>query len=554
MLIRDIVKAVGAEPFVPARRQRHCDYHHLALVAQEMALLTAAACDGVCIIDVQGHLIDFNDAFGRMLGFTRDQLDGLTIMQWHPHWDCLRMIRQLSTLRRPVLIETQYRHVNGALLDIEATCALISIDDIDYVSIISRDIAERKHLEDQLRIGATVFDLHLALLVMDADCRIMQVNRAFMDMSGFRVDELIGKKFTVLHAGADHDAFAAEMACAVRAHGYWRGEMPMRWPDDACCRVGCAIAAVNDKDGGVTNYVAAISESGPRAGDRKTPAERASAPLSDSRRAAQAIAVARLQLDSAMRHSLAHNGFTLHYQPQVAHDGALTGVEALVRWRHPQRGWLSPTEFIPVAEESGLIIPLGLQVLSMACHQLMAWKRQFGLDDFSMSVNVSARQLRHPDFVGQVMATLDRTKAHPDKLKLELTESMLVENVDDTIAKIGALKAQGVGFSLDDFGTGYSSLAYLKKLPLDQLKIDKSFVRDVLIDQNDAAISRMIITLGTSLGLEVIAEGVETEAQRAFLFSIGCRAFQGYLFGRPMAVDVFNAYLAGGIEHPNGRP
>jgi len=222
-----------------------------------------------------------------------------------------------------------------------------------------------------------------------------------------------------------------------------------------------------------------------------------------------------------------------------------------VRWHHPERGWLSPTEFIPIAEESGLIIPLGQRVLALACRQLKAWEKRFDLDGFSMSVNVSARQFRQPDFVQQVMATVGQCEVNPHKLKLELTESMLVDNVDDTIAKITALKSAGVGFSLDDFGTGYSSLSYLKRLPLDQLKIDQSFVRDVLSDQNDAAIAQMIVTLGASLGLNVIAEGVETEQQRAFLSRLGCHAYQGYLFGRPMAADAFDAYFAGTCERPD---
>jgi len=264
--------------------------------------------------------------------------------------------------------------------------------------------------------------------------------------------------------------------------------------------------------------------------------------------AMQSKVTARSQLEDAMRYSLKHNEFALHYQPQVTREGKLFGAEALVRWQHPQRGWLSPTEFIPVAEESGLIIPLGLQVLAIACRQAVEWGKQYKLRDFAISVNVSARQFRQPDFMQQVMSTVEQAGVDPHKLKLELTESMLVDNVDDTIEKITALKAFGVGFALDDFGTGYSSLSYLKRLPLDQLKIDQSFVRDVLIDQNDAAIVQMIIALGTSLGLQVIAEGVETEAQRAFLAVHGCHAYQGYLFGRPMTVEAFNTYLRGACD------
>jgi EAL domain-containing protein (putative c-di-GMP-specific phosphodiesterase class I) len=231
------------------------------------------------------------------------------------------------------------------------------------------------------------------------------------------------------------------------------------------------------------------------------------------------------------------NQITLHYQPQVNREGQVTGVEALVRWDHPERGMVPPVEFIPVAEETDLILLLGQKVLQTACIQLAAWSTQPEFADLSIAVNVSAHQFRHPAFVDQTLAALDRSGANAYRLKLELTESLLVDNMESTIVKMTALKSRGVQFSLDDFGTGYSSLFYLKRLPLDQLKIDQSFIRDVLSDPNDAAIVRTIIALGQSLGLAVIAEGVETEEMREFLAENGCYACQGYLFGRPMPLD-----------------
>ena len=227
----------------------------------------------------------------------------------------------------------------------------------------------------------------------------------------------------------------------------------------------------------------------------------------------------------------------LHYQTQSVVNGRTIGAEALVRWQHGRRGMVSPAAFIPLAEETGLIVRLGQWVLETACMQLAAWTGQEKTATLDVSVNVSARQFRHPDFVGQVIGALERTGADPQKLKLELTESLLLENVEETIAKMTALKKRGVGFSLDDFGTGYSSLAYLKRLPLDQLKIDQSFVRDVLTDPNDAAIARTIVALGRSLGLSVMAEGVETEAQRDFLAHHGCHAYQGFLFNQPLPAE-----------------
>jgi len=242
---------------------------------------------------------------------------------------------------------------------------------------------------------------------------------------------------------------------------------------------------------------------------------------------------ARTALEADLHHALADSQFVLHYQPQMNSAGQQLGVEALVRWQHPQRGLVSPAEFIPIAEASGLILPLGRWILVQACRQLVAWSTDPGKAHYSVAVNVSARQFRQPDFVQQVQNAMQETGAPPHQLELELTESQLLDNIDSVIAKMSALKALGVRFSLDDFGTGYSSLSILKKLPLDQLKIDQSFVRDMLTDPQDASIVRTILTLGDSLGLQVIAEGVETAELRDALLDLGCTHFQGYLFGRP---------------------
>ncbi|WP_412480076.1 EAL domain-containing protein [Azonexus sp. IMCC34839] len=251
----------------------------------------------------------------------------------------------------------------------------------------------------------------------------------------------------------------------------------------------------------------------------------------------------RAALEADLRRALEEKQFMLHYQPQVVGDGRVTGAEVLVRWKHPQRGMVSPGQFIPLAEDTGLILPIGQWVLETACLQLAKWATEPGMADLVVAVNVSAHQFRQPDFVDAVLAVLDKTGADPYRLKLELTESLLVDNVQDIIEKMHALKAKGVGFSLDDFGTGYSSLSYLKKFPLDQLKIDQSFVRDVLIDPNDAAIARTVVALAQSLGLGVIAEGVETGEQRDFLASSGCHSYQGYFFSRPLPVGEFEAFV-----------
>jgi EAL domain-containing protein (putative c-di-GMP-specific phosphodiesterase class I) len=247
----------------------------------------------------------------------------------------------------------------------------------------------------------------------------------------------------------------------------------------------------------------------------------------------QAAATARSALEGDIRQGIQRNEFLLHYQPVVNATGQTLGAEALVRWQHPQRGMVPPGQFIPLAEQTGLILPLGQRVLHLACEQLARWNREPATQAWTVAVNVSAQEFRHTEFVPQVLQALYTTGADPGRLKLELTESLLLTDVEESIVKMQVLRNLGVGFSLDDFGTGYSSLAYLKRLPLDQLKIDQSFVRDVLTDPNDAAIACTIVALAHSLGLDVVAEGVETEGQHDFLLRNGCQQFQGYLFGRP---------------------
>jgi diguanylate cyclase (GGDEF)-like protein len=253
----------------------------------------------------------------------------------------------------------------------------------------------------------------------------------------------------------------------------------------------------------------------------------------------EAYVLAREQLKATVAHGISAGQLVLHYQPQVTADGHVTGAEALVRCRLPEGGLILPGEFIPLAEESDMIIALGQWVLGAACEQLAAWAKQKAMAHLSLSVNVSARQLRDPDFVTHMLALLKTTDIEPGKLKLELTESVLVEDIDAAIDKMNCLRSVGVRFSLDDFGTGYSSLSYLKQLPLDQIKIDRSFVRDIVAGDKEGIIARAIIGLSHSLGCQVLAEGVETSLQRDFLERYGCRDFQGYLFGKPVPIEVF---------------
>jgi diguanylate cyclase (GGDEF)-like protein len=250
----------------------------------------------------------------------------------------------------------------------------------------------------------------------------------------------------------------------------------------------------------------------------------------------------REALDRELRQALVEHQFELYYQPQVGSDGELTGAEALVRWVHPKRGVVLPGEFIPSAEESGFILPLGQWILDSACRQLVEWAARPMTAEFRLAVNVSASQFRQGDFVHQLVSTLCRTGADPHRLTLELTESVLLHNVEEVVEKMSALKKLGIRFALDDFGTGYSSLYYLKRLPLDQMKIDRSLVRDVLTDAGDAAIAKTIVSLAQTLGLEVIAEGIETPEQRTFLADAGCKHHQGFLFSRPLPIHSFERF------------
>jgi diguanylate cyclase (GGDEF)-like protein/PAS domain S-box-containing protein len=257
----------------------------------------------------------------------------------------------------------------------------------------------------------------------------------------------------------------------------------------------------------------------------------------------QAVASANAALNADLRTALQNHEFVVYYQPQFDRARRIVGVEALLRWQHPQRGMVNPSEFIPAAEETGLILPLGQWVLEQACQQLAAWSLRPETAHLCIAVNVSARQFRQPDFVDRVVAVIQNSGCRADCLKIELTESLLANNMDSTIARMNALNAMGVSMALDDFGMGYSSLSYLHRLPLSQLKIDKSFVADVCATPNAAAISHAIIVMAQSLNLGVIAEGVETEAQWRFLADQGCGYFQGYLLCPPLPLEELESFM-----------
>jgi len=261
---------------------------------------------------------------------------------------------------------------------------------------------------------------------------------------------------------------------------------------------------------------------------------------------------ARATLEEDLRRAIERDEFVLYYQPQVER-GRVTGVESLIRWRHPARGLLVPKEFISLTEETGLILPVGKWCLEVACAQLAAWSLRKETAPLTIAVNISAVHIRQPEFVPQVLTALDRAGAKPERLRLELTETVLVNNVEDTIAKMAELRSHGVRFCLDDFGTGYSSMAYLNRLPLDRLKIDRSFIEDLHTGINSGAIAAAIVSLGRALKLSVIAEGVETEEQRAFLAGLGCHKYQGFLCSPALPLKECEAFLAD-FNRAAGKP
>ena len=260
--------------------------------------------------------------------------------------------------------------------------------------------------------------------------------------------------------------------------------------------------------------------------------------------AMQARVSARAGLEADMRHALNNNGFVLHYQPQLSVDGRVIGVEALVRWQHPQRGLVPPMEFIPVAEDNNMILQLGRWVMEEACRLLARWSGDPRTAGLEMAVNVSPSQFHRPEFADQVLEVLAQTGARPDRLRLELTESLLLNDVEGTVMKMQCLRQAGISFALDDFGTGYSSLSYLHRLPLDQLKIDRSFIREAFKEGHGAAIVRIIVALAKALKMSVLAEGVETADQLSFISAEGCGYYQGYLFSKPLPETELAALLS----------
>ncbi len=553
--------------------------------SERSRLLLLNASDGIHILDGKGVILEASDSFCRMLGYARAEVIGMSITQWDANIVPDELGQVLARrIDRPGIstFETRYRSKDGSLFEVEVTNHPLQLDDQQVIYNAARDITARKKAEDEIR-NLAFYDPLTRLpnrrLLLD---RLKQALASstrngrygallFIDLDDFKtLNDTLGHDIgdLLLQRVAEHLASCVREGDSVARLGADEFVVMLEYlsehePEAAAHAetVGEKILATLNHNYQLADYehhstasigITLFTDHHDTIDDLLKQADlalhQAKAAGRNSLRffepEMQAVVTARAALEAGLREALRKAQFQLYYQAQVDGESRVTGAEVLLRWQHPQRGMVSPAEFIPLAEATGLILPLGHWVLETACRQLAAWAGCGKMADLTVAVNVSARQFYHKDFVADVLAILDQTGANPKRLKLELTESLLLDHIEDTIAKMTTLRASGVCFSLDDFGTGYSSLAYLKRLPLDQLKIDQSFVRDVLTDSNDAAIARTVIALGKNLGLAVIAEGVESAAQRDFLAENDCAAYQGYLFGRPMPRVEFENFVA----------
>jgi len=665
---------------------------------KNLAILRNAS-DGIHILDINGNVLEASDSFCTMLGYQRNEIIGMNVTRW----DAQLTERELGKLIKEQILkqghscfETLHRRKDGNVFEVEVSGHPFELDGKRVLFNSSRDITERKQIQEAQRIAATAFEVQEGILITDSHANILKVNQAFTHITGYSAEEVVGQKPQILSSGRHDAPFYTSMWESINTTGKWQGEIWNRRKYGEIYPEYLTITAVKDSNNNVTNYVAAFADATKskeseeaikelaffdpltKLPNRRLLQDRLFQALSSSDRTGQTGALlfidldnfktindtlghimgdlllqkvaerlkscvregdtvarlggdefvvmlenlsaqpleaatqaetigekilatlnqpyrlakkeyvntpsigialfnrshekmddlfkqadiamyqakkagrntlrffdprmqqaidARSTLENELRNAVEYHQFFVYYQIQVDQNLQPFGAEALIRWVHPQRDLVSPAEFIPIAEETGLILPIGKWVLDTACAQLSKWQIDAKTRHLIMSVNVSAKQFRQPDFAAQVQAIIQRHGIDPTKLKLELTESILLENMESIVDTMNAINALGVLFSLDDFGTGYSSLQYLKQLPLHQLKIDQSFVRDLAVDNSDKAIVNTIVAMAQSLNMEVIAEGVETEEQRLLLVIAGCTQYQGYLFGRPMPID-----------------
>lgn len=581
--------------FTTTRQRLHATQDQLR--AAEEALRVADAIfqnvEAVMVTNARGRIQRVNAAFSALTGYAADEVVGKT--PWllrSGHHDEAFYVAMRAAIASTGRWQGEIwdRHKSGAVFPKWLTIVAVSngAGEITHMVATYVDIRERKRAEAQIHQLA-FYDVltelpnrallrerlqsamracadgggHGALLLLDLDdFRTLNDTRghsqgdALLQQVAQRLAGCVAGNDTVARLGGDEfaivlaDLCSAREQAAARAEAFGRKVLQVLRPayvlgdgdHHGTASMGVALFGGTEQDVDTVLKQAEMAMYQAKASGRDT--------LHFFDAALERAITERVQLERALREGIERGELVLHYQPQLAAlDGGLhvVGAEALVRWQHPGRGLLGPGLFIPLAEETGLILALGRWVLRTACAQLAAWATQPDLASVTLAVNVSAPQFLEDGFADEVLALLRHAGARPERLKIELTESMLMNGADTVIAIMRTLQEQGVQFSLDDFGTGYSSLSYLRRLPLDQLKIDQSFVRDLAGDDSDAAtahsIAGAIAALGHSLGLTVIAEGVETAAQRDALAAIGCTTWQGYFFSRPLPLEAFEAWL-----------
>ncbi|MGC9458076.1 MAG: EAL domain-containing protein [Halothiobacillaceae bacterium] len=704
MVVRDIT-----------REKRAIDEarHHL----QNQALLLKAVGEGVYGIDPEGRCTFANDAAISLLGYNREEVLGADLHALfhhhrpdgsdYPPEEC--PIHQTLRDGQTRHAEEWFIHKAGHFFPVEITITPVHTADSGAV-VVFRDMSERRRIEEDLRIAGVAFEHMQPVIIADRDQRILRVNEAFEQMTGYTAEEAIGQTPRLLQSGHHDKNFYRAMWDQINRVGQWQGEVMNRRKDGGIYAEWLNISVVRDEAGEITHYVASVHDLSeqkkaqeeieklafydPLTGlpnrrllkDRLRQAiavsqreqnygallfidldnfktlndtrghaigdlllESVARRLTESMRESDTVAriggdefvillsqlgrqvdqaeetaaqvaekilaqISRphelagqkhamtpsvgvslflgnrmdadqllkqadiamyqakdagrnairffdpetqtrlerhVEMESRLRHALENGELTMHLQPIVDQSGHVRAAEVLARWPQPDGQWISPGEFIPLAEQTGLIVPLGNWITESACRLLAGWQDRPELSSLTLSVNLSARQLMQGSCTGQMTGLLERTGAPAQLLKLEITETTMMSNQLDVIEIFKDLCALGVRLSLDDFGTGYSSLSYLKRLPLNQLKIDQSFVRDITTDGNDAAIVETIIAMARALDLGVVAEGVETEEQFAFLRAHDCDLYQGFLFHRPMPVEAFEQLMRPDADRPD---
>ena len=546
-------------------------------------VLMSSTLEGVHIMDVAGNIVEANDAFCRMLGYSHEEVGKLNVADWDAQWSKEELMVRFQKLVHvsAARFESRHRRRDGTMIDVEISTTGAEIDGRRYLFATSYDITQRKAAEETIRRLAFHDPLtHLPnrQLLLDRLAHALAscdrgVNRGailFIDLDNFKTlndtlghvmgdlllqqvaDRLVscvregdtvarlgGDEFVVMLENLNEQAIvAAEQVESIGEKILAALSKPYQLKAQVFRSSGSLGAALFCKE---TKDVEELLKQADIAMYQAKKAGRNTLRFFDQKM--QRTINARVAIEGELRLALERGQFELYYQVQVDREGKPVGAEALIRWNHPERGMVIPEEFISLAEETGLILPIGRWVLNEACAKLADWSADEKMRQLVLAVNISAQQFRQADFVDEIKEVITKNVLDPALLKLELTESMLLENSTEVVATMNALKAIGVQLSLDDFGTGYSSLQYLKRMPLNQIKIDQSFVRDIATAPNDAAIVQTIIAMTQALKLNVIAEGVETAAQREVLDLKSCQAYQGYLFGEPLPVERFEALL-----------